>query len=276
MIVETRVRRAAAPPSTEEIEVVITDRVEDVDEALSLVHDGFAESGYISQQPSGRRMHLSYLNPGSAFVLARMGGQAVGAAALIVDGPFGVPADRAFAEENDILRATSAAPLVECGSFVIGTQWRRHTRRIIMRVIAALARAGLTSAADGPVVITAAPQNERFYGMIVGMHPIAGPRPLYGSPAVLLQARSIADVARHCAEGDSPCLRAMDRLIHEPHPSWLVDRRTGRALPGGWLGELIEEQDLLDPIRAQLRLLAVRHPQALSAVLRHAGDVQAA
>ena len=103
-------RRRAHPtplPATDEIEIVLSDRVEDVGEVLSVVHDGFVEAGFTPPQPSGKRLHPSYLNPGTVFALARIDGEPVGAAVVVVDGPFGLPSDRAFAEENDALRASA-------------------------------------------------------------------------------------------------------------------------------------------------------------------------
>ena len=94
-----------AMPAVDEIDVTASDRVEDIDEALMVVHDGFVEAGYLDPTPSGRRMHPAYLNPGTVFFVARVDGETVGTCALIADGPFGLPSDRAFAEENDLLRA---------------------------------------------------------------------------------------------------------------------------------------------------------------------------
>ena len=204
-----------APPSTDEIEIVLSDRVEDVGEVLRVVHDGFVEAGFTLPQPSGMRLHASYLNPGTVFALARIDGEPVGAAVVVVDGPFGLPSDRAFAEENDALRSLGPDPIHECGSFVVRAQWRRHTRRVFVRAIAALTRIALVNSPCSPVVITASPETERFYGAILGMRRLSEPRPLYGAPALLMHPGSVADMARHCRRGDSSGQRAMDRLIRD-------------------------------------------------------------
>jgi hypothetical protein len=260
-----------APPSTDEIEIVLSDRVEDVGEVLRVVHDGFVEAGFTLPQPSGMRLHASYLNPGTVFALARIDGEPVGAAVVVVDGPFGLPSDRAFAEENDALRSLGPDPIHECGSFVVRAQWRRHTRRVFVRAIAALTRIALVDSPGSPVVITASPETERFYGAILGMRRLSEPRPLYGAPALLMHPGSVADMARHCRRGDSSGQRAMDRLIRETHPSWLVDRRGGLALPSDWLRELVEEQDAAGGLAAQIHLLASRHPSLLRSILRDEG-----
>jgi hypothetical protein len=268
--------RRPAPPTTDEIEIVLSDRVDDVGEVLSVVHDGFVEAGFTPPQPSGKRLHASYLNPGTVFALARIDGEPVGAAVAVVDGPFGLPSDRAFAEENDALRRLYPAPIYECGSFVVRAPWRRHTRRVFLRAIAALTRLTLVDSPRSPVVIAASPETERFYGAILGMRRLAEPRPLYGAPALLMHPGTVEDMAGHCRRGESSGQRAMDRLIRETHPSWMVDRRAGLPLPGDWLQELVEEQDAAGALAAQIHLLASRHPSLLRSILREGGAALAA
>lgn len=268
-------RSVAAPPSTEEIDVVLSDCVEDVDDAIAIVHDGFVEAGYSAPQASGRRLHPAYLNPGTFFAVARVGGEAIGTIALIADGPFGLPSDRAFAEENDLLRAESDAPIRECGSLAVRASWRRHTRRIFMRTTSALLRVGLEEFPDAPVPMVVAPESERFYSAMTGAHLVAGPRPLYGAPAVLMRT-SAAGSARHCSLRNAPGQRRMNALVAERNPSWLMDRRSGEPLPSEWLRELIDEQGVMDRLGAQVGLLARRHPDTLLDLLRDARGVTTA
>ena len=113
--------RDLTPP---EITVVVSNDVVDVDDALAVVHDEFVDMGYMEPQASGRRMHQAYLNPGTVFVVARIDGVTVGTLAMVADGPFGLPADRAFAEELDDLRRTGR-DVLEVGSLAIRREWRR-------------------------------------------------------------------------------------------------------------------------------------------------------
>ena len=106
-------------------------------------------------------MHLSYLNPGTAFFVARLDGEVVGTCAMIADGPYGLPSDRAFIEENDALRATGR--LFEHGSLAIAREHRRHTRRIMLRLGAAMTRTAIEEHPDSPLVLAVAPENLRFY-----------------------------------------------------------------------------------------------------------------
>ncbi len=251
--------------TTAEIDVVASDLVEDVDVALAIIHDGFVEAGYLAPRASGRRMHASYLNPGTTFYVARMDGEPVGASAFIADGPFGLPSDRAFAEENDALRATGDV-LHEAGSLVVAGEHRRSTRRIVMRLFAAMTRQALQECPRAPVSLAVAPENERFYGSLAGARPIAGSRPLYGAPAVLLLTGGDA-LAAHCAQRATPSQRRMDALITEPGPSWLTDRRCHLPPPAAWLDALLDEQDVTGPLAAQMELLSGRHPQSFARIL---------
>jgi hypothetical protein len=261
-----------ADPTTSEIDVVASDRVEDIDEALAVVHDGFVEAGYLRAQASGRRMHVSYLNPGTIFFVARIEGEPVGTCALIADGPFGVPSDRAFIEENDELRARTGYVLHEAGSLVVGTAHRRSTRRIVMRLFAAMTRVAIDEFPTAPVPMAVAPENERFYASLAGAQTIARERPLYGAPAVLLLT-SGTSLAAHCAQRASPGQRRMDALVTEANPAWLTDRRTHDPLPPAWLDTLLDEQGLTRDLTAQIRLLSERYPDVLDRIL---GGEQAA
>jgi hypothetical protein len=269
----TPARRA---PSTTEIEVVLSDRIEDVDESLAVVHDGFVEAGYALPCPSGRRMHTSYLNPGTVFAVARVDGEPVGAAVLVVDGPFGLPSDRAFAEEVDALRDFDSRPLLECGSFVVAASWRRHTRRVFVRIMSALIRVAYEEFPGSGIVISVSPETVRFYSAIAGMVGIAGPRPLYGAPAILLRSPDAAHMVEHCRSGDSSGQRALARLIGEHPRSWLADVRSGRPLPDRWIRDLMAEDGGAERLAEQIRLLALRHPHALRAILGEAAGVLAA
>jgi hypothetical protein len=267
---EVRAKPARRAPSTTEIQVVLSDRVEDVDAALSVVHDGFVEAGYMLPKTSGRRMHAAYLNPGTVFGLARIGDEPVGAAVLVMDGPFGLPSDRAFVEENDALRRVSRSPVLECGSFAVSAPWRRHTRRVFVRLIAALVRATIDDLPDSPVVIAVTPEMERFYRSTFRLTTLGGPRPLYGDASLQLCTPSLVTLRECLRAGPTSTARAMDRILEGPEPDWTVDRRTGRPLPARWLAEVNEEQGVIAALEAQVRLLAPRHPEACRALLREA------
>lgn len=241
-------------PPLADIEITISDRPEDVDEALRVVHDGFVEAGFMAPRPSGRRMHLSYLNPGTTFFVARMDGEPVGASALVADGPFGLPSDRAFAEENDALRRAGSGVVHESGSLSVLRTHRRHTRRILMRLIAAMSRVTLADYPTAPIPIAVAPENLRFYQALVDAELVGESRLLYGAPAILMVTNGLR-IHRHATARRTPIARTMDLLCGDPHPDWLADRRTGEALPAGWLAPLLRECDGVSRLLHQAAVL---------------------
>lgn len=238
----TTVAPRVAVPETPvaDIEITISDRPDDVDEALRVVHDGFVEAGFMTPRPSGRRMHLSYLNPGTTFFVARMDGDPVGASALVSDGPFGLPSDRAFAEENDALRNAGAGIVHESGSLSVLRTHRRHTRRILTRLIAAMSRVVYKDYPTAPIPIAVAPENLRFYQALVDAELVGESRLLYGAPAILMCTSGLR-IHRHVTARGTPIARTMDMLFSDAHPDWLLDRRTGSPLPAAWLTPLVRE-----------------------------------
>lgn len=263
-----------ASPGTREIEVVLSDRAEEVDEAISIVHDGFVEAGFAAPNGSGRRLHPAYLNPGTIFAIAKIGDETIGAAALIADGPFGLPSDRAFAEENDALREESPLPLHEVGALSVRSAWRRHTRRVFVRAISALSRVAIEEYPEAIVAMAIAPQTERFYAAMVGARMVAGPRPLYGAPALLLRT-SGRELPAHTASQSGSGPRTMDRLIREPNPSWVHDLRSGEPFEEDWLRQLLGDLGVISGVTSQVRMLAERHPQVLAEILRRNGSPSA-
>ena len=225
--------------------------------------------------PSGRRMHASYLNPGTIFFVARIDGETVGTCALIADGPFGLPSDRAFAEENDALRASVAGPIYEAGSLAVRAEYRRSTRRIVMRLFAAMTRVALVEFPDAPVPLAVTPENERFYAAMAG-----APRHRRRPPAVRRPGGAAARPAAPRWPPTAPSGRrrpsaAMDALLTEPRPGLAhgpplaaaaavrVARRrswTSRGSPTPW--------------RRRSALLAERYPDALARILCRGRDAR--
>ncbi len=265
MIGESRRDARTAAGRDAEIHVTVSDAQEEIDDALAAVHDGFVDAGYMEPQPSGRRMHPSYLNPGLTFMIARIDGETVGVISVVSDGPFGLPADRAFAEEIDALRRT--APVCEVGSLTIRAEWRRHTRRIYMRLLAATVRHVWERHADSHIVLAVTPESERFTSNLFGCTTIAPPRPLYGAPAVLLltDRERLHETYRDDA---GPSRRAMRGLVYEEHPPWLSHVRATEPWDPAWVGALVAEQGVSERLGAQIALLhkLCPHPDGISRV----------
>jgi hypothetical protein len=260
---------APAPPSPlggrrlPGLRVVATDRWEDVDEALAVVHDGFVEAGYLEPQPSGRRMIAPYLNPGTVFFLATVDGEPVGALALIPDGPFGLPSDRSFREELDLIRR-SGTPIFEAGSLVVRGPWRRHTRAIVAALVGASMRV-FRETPGAVAVISVEPRQESFYRSMLAAERVAEPRPLFGAPALLLAStyEGMVDVMLSPRTTGQRLLRD---LVLGRDASWIVDRRDGAAWPDEEVAALLAEQGCLARLLAQVRLLETTHPGLLRRV----------
>jgi hypothetical protein len=251
-------------------EILVSDRGEDVGEALGLIHDGFVAAGYMQPTPSGRRLHPAYLNPGTYFVMARMQGELAGAMAMVSDGPFGLPAERAFAEEIDAIRAACDAPIHEAGSRVVPQAWGHRAGRISMFMIAATINLGIRELSDSPILITIAPEAERSLHATIECERVAGPRPLFGAPALLML--TTPDVLPdHFGRALTSSQRAMAALALDPDPLWLVDNRAGEALDAPWLGTLIAEQGLDARLAAQLEIIGARHPGVFGSIVDAAG-----
>ncbi len=251
-------------------EILVSDRGEDAGDALSLIHDGFVAAGYMRPTASRRRLHPSYLNPGSYFVTARMGGDPAGAMAMVSDGPFGLPCERAFAEEIDLIREGAVAPLFEAGSRVVPEAWSARAGRISMFMIAAIVNRGMRELPLSPILITVAPEAERSLCATLECERVAGPRPLFGPPAVLMMT-SAEVLADYFARALTSSQRVMAGLSLDPDPAWLQDRRTGEPLDAPWLSRLIEEQGMASRLAAQLEILGSRHPALLGPIVDAAG-----
>lgn len=251
-------------------EVLVSDRGEDVGEALSLIHDGFVAAGYMQPTPSGRRLHPAYLNPETYFITARIQGDLAGAMAMVADGPFGLPSERAFAEEIELLRASAAGPLHEAGSRVVPAAWGHRAGRVSMFMIAAVVNLGMSTTRDATVLITVAPEAERSLQATLACRRVAGPRPLFGAPAMLMLTDH-ALLVDYFARAETSSQRTMAALSLDPQPPWLTDNRSGEPLSAEWLGGLIAEQGLDERLAAQLEILGSRNPGLFGPLLDASG-----
>ena len=111
------------------ITVTVTDRISAIDAALTLVHDGFVESGFMRPQRARRRVIPQYFNPGTFFAVAYIAGRPAGALVSVPDGPFGLPSEAVYPEEFSRIRATGVP--IETGSLAIAPAARAHKRRLL-------------------------------------------------------------------------------------------------------------------------------------------------
>ena len=263
-------------PSVEEIDVTASDRVEDIDEALMVVHEGFVEAGYLAPTPSGRRMHASYLNPGTMFFVAGIDGETVGTCALIADGPTACPGTAPSPRRTTSCGPRPAGRSTRPVPSAVRADHRRATRRIVMRLFAAMTRVALDGFPDAPVPLAVMPENRRFYTAMAGALDVAGPRRPW-APAVLLQTRRpragrslrAAGDAHPARDGRAPD-RAQPPVVHRPPLA-------ASPYPSDWLEHAPRhEQGVTGALAAQIGLLAERYPDVLARVLDAASTRAAA
>lgn len=246
---------------SDQVQVVISNRWDDVQQVLRVVYESYLEVGYTDEAPSGMRFIAPYLNPGAVFAYALMGGRPAASATVIPDGPFGLPSDRAYAEEIDALRAAGEQP-VEFSSLAVAPWARGSTRRLYPHLVAVGVRL-MSAMGDTHSVISVEPRNMRFYGTLFGVRLLGPERPLYGAPAILMGER-MEQVREHLAGGAGPLTRRTAELAFEDDPVWVDDRRARRAdWPAADLGQLVAEQGTLERTIAQLLVLGDHHPDLL-------------
>ncbi len=212
----------SAIPGSDDIKVVLTDRIGDLDDGLRLVHEGFVESGYMAPDPSGRRVIPQYLTPGIAFALATLHDEVIAVCTLIPDGPYGLPSEHEMPAEMDEARRRIGR-LVEVGSLVVAREHRALSRRaVVMMFVAHFRRMFHQDIADG-AVCTVAPDGARFHKSVLGMQPLGEQRMLLGAPAVLL-ANDFAGMRDYLAAPGGILRRTAAALFHDPDPEWLESR----------------------------------------------------
>lgn len=211
---------AAHHRTTEQLRVVLTDRIRDLDPALALVHDGFVESGFITPQASGRRVLPHYLTPGTVFAIAYRGDDAVAACCVIPDGPHGLPSEGEMPDEVHAARALGGAPF-ELGSLVVARGHRDVSRHAVLMMIVAHLRRLTYEGGPDVAICTVAPEQARFYASGFGMRALGEERMLYGAPAVLM-ALPLCDMRDYISGPGGIMRRTAGALFHDPYAAWLT------------------------------------------------------
>ena len=173
-------RRGAAEP---DLHVAIDDRWEHVSRCLGVTHDGFVESGFMDPTESGLRVIREYRNPGTSFIVCFDGEVPVGSAVVVSDGPYGLPADRAFGPAVGSLRATTT--LAEAGSLAVARSHRRHVRPIVQRLFVGIYLAACRVDCE-TIVIAGNTSHLGFWRRALNFELIGEPVEHFGVPAICL------------------------------------------------------------------------------------------
>lgn len=85
----------------------------EIDEVYRLIHDMYANEGYIVVQPSGKLVQYPHLDntPETTTYVAVENGEIVGTVAITIDGPNKLPPDVDFPKETAQIRRSAKRPL---------------------------------------------------------------------------------------------------------------------------------------------------------------------
>jgi hypothetical protein len=230
------------------------------DDALRLAHDAMVERGFISTPTAtGRRFDAAYLNPGTRFVVAYVEDKPIAAATLVEDGPFGLPADRAFVEELDLVRKESDS-VVEVSGLVVEPRWRRRMRLVFGYVLGTVVRVLVPApGVRRRIAFAVEPRQASMMAEVFSGGPVAGPRPMFRAPATLVVTID-AMTALSSGYYTSPKGSRMRQTVAEYglclQPPWLVIETPERPWRPALLPELLAQSGLQRRVEEQMAILA--------------------
>ena len=135
----------------------------DLREAYGLVHEVFAETGYIRPEPSRLRMRMFETLPQTATFVAKVNGRVVGVLSIVGDSPeLGLPSDAAFKTELDGLRS-GGARLCEVTNQAVEEQYRKSA---VATELMRCAMAHTTVAGYDENVAAVSPSHSGFYRLL--------------------------------------------------------------------------------------------------------------
>ena len=184
--------------------------------AYELIYRLYRQKGYAN--PNDSRMWLSLYNllPDTTTLVVLQEDEVVGTFTVVFDGPLGLPGDKLYKEEIDVLRKNGRKP-AEIISLGVADKGRRSSQDILIKLFnyVYLVSKHLKDATD--FVITVNPHHAAYYHRTL-LFEEWGPEHTYeklgGAPAVLLRLNlEIPDK-----------LRIPDRAVAEPHMEELRQR----------------------------------------------------
>ena len=190
--------------------------------AYELIYRLYREKGYAN--PNDSRMWLSLYNllPDTTTLVVLREDKVVGTLTVVFDSSLGLPGDKLYKEEIDVLRKTGRKP-AEIISLGVADKGRRSSRDILIKLFnyVYLVSKHLKDATD--FVITVNPHHAAYYHKTMFFEEWGHERTyekLGGAPAVLLRLNlEIPDR-----------LRIPDRAVAEPHMEELRQRTHYRFL----------------------------------------------
>lgn len=242
-------------PTLASARVVVSDRAGVADDAMRLTHDVYVGRSFMEPVPSGRRFVAPYLNPGTRFVVVYSGDEPIATATLVPDGPFGLPADRAFVEELDQLR-TESDTRCEVSGLSVASVWRRKTRLLLGLLLGTVVRVNGRRATGHRVVFVVEPRQAVVMSSVLMGERSFGPRPLLGAPGTLVVTQDLSHYRTFFGDLAAPSARELvAQYALDPDPAWLVDEPPSGEWRREVLPPLVAESGLRAHLRRQLDLV---------------------
>lgn len=258
----------AAGPTLAYARVVVSDIAAVADDAMRLNHEVYVDRGFLDPLPSGRRFVAPYLNPGTRFVVVYSADEPIATAALVPDGPFGLPADKAFVEEMDQVRAVSDTRC-EVSGLAIAPVWRRQTRLVLGLLLGTVVRVNGRREPGHRVVFVVEPRQAVMMSSVLMGERSFGPRPLLGAPGTLIVTKDLSHYRTFFGDPTAPPARklvAEYALDADPDPAWLTDEPSSDQWRHALAPSLIEESGLLVRLERQLDLVRLAVGTSTAAV----------
>ena len=184
--------------------------------AYELIYRLYREKGYAAPNDSKMWLSLYSLLPDTTTLVVLQEDKVVGTLTVVFDGHLGLPGDKLYKEEIDVLRKTGRKP-AEIISLGVADKGRRSSRDILVKLFnyVYLVSRHLKDATD--FVITVNPHHAAYYHKTL-LFEEWGPEHTYeklgGAPAVLLRL-NLEIIDR---------LKISDRAVAEPHMEELRQR----------------------------------------------------
>lgn len=167
----------------------IADTRDELEQAYKLVHDVYAEKGYIEPQPHGLHLKLSNALPTTTTFVGKLGDRVVTTLTLFLDSPLGLPLDELYKTEADALRSQKNR-LSEVGSLASVPEFRDNSPQLMLYITRVAIHYALRYLKSDYSLITVHPKHQSFYEHILLFEPIGEVmqyKAVNENPAVLLK-----------------------------------------------------------------------------------------
>ncbi len=180
--------------------------LEELEEALRLVHDKYVRSGYMDPHPTGIRVGAHYAVPTTTSYISQVSDEVVGTVTLFMDSALGLPLDPLYADLADTLRATGRR-IGEVGMLADRRDKLERSISILLDLMKFVSSTARGEHLDD-LLITVNPKHAKFYQRLLcfkAFGPVRRYEAVGNAPAVLLRI----------SNEDAQTARAKDEKLRE-------------------------------------------------------------